>query len=167
MIGDFEMPGDEARTERVGGGPGSPEQQGSQQQPGGGGGMPPLTPGGQQAAGAESGGQPPLQAPQGAPIAGQGDPNAKAEGAQVSQLQTDPNAGGQSGEAMPPKPQPVTIGDSAMQIQTTASSAGAVGTNQAGQTQQMEKDVGGGKGSSTIQSGPGGAEKGRAIPAGL
>lgn len=100
---------------------------------------------------------------------GPGDPNAKAEGVQVGQL----DAGGPDGQAAPDgtasKPQPVAIGDSAMQIKTVANAPGIVGAAvPAGQTQQMEKSIGGGRGSGS--SGGGGrsqSEKGRAMPAGL
>lgn len=185
MLGEFELPGDDSRNGKVGGPQG---QQGQSQQAmglpqmGGGGGaqsqaaMPQGgAPGGaqnSQAGGAQSANQP-NQAGQGTggELGGPADPNAKAEGVQVGQLQTDPNAGGQSEVQLGPKPQAVAIGDSAMQIKTVNNAPGVVGTSvPAGSTQQMEKAVGGGKGGSGAPvSGKGGnaTERGRAIPAGL
>lgn len=182
MIGDFELPGDDnaPRDAKVGGQqpPGSPQggaQGGPQQmgipQMGGGGG--PQSPNQTPPAGGQSGGQPPSGQQQGAqnaaggPIAGASDPNGKAEGTQVGQLQTDPNAGG-DGQPMPNKPSAVSIGDSAMQIKGVPNAPGVVGTSApAGQTQQMEKAVGGGRGSSSIPGSRGAAEKGATMPAGL
>ena len=66
---------------------------------------------------------------------------------------------------------PVGIGDSAMQIKSVANAPGVIGaTAAATSTQQMEKAVGGGRGSSGSQGIAGGknaVEKGRAMPAGL
>lgn len=181
MIGDFEMPGDEnARNGRAGGPQNQGQQQGQQQQ----GGMPMGMPqagggGGQQQ---QQGGQQPQQAggagqqapgPQnpnaaGNQIAGAGDSNAKPEGQQVAQLGGEASGNQQAG-GTGERPPPVAIGDSAMRIQTPASSAAVVGSQQqaAPNTQHHEKGTGtGGKGPTA----PGGAnrvEKGRTIPAGL
>lgn len=195
MLGDFELPGDEnTRSGKVGGQQGQPPQQGGaggQQMPQG---APPQGGGaaGQQQAnsnsqGAQGGAQSAqgeqANAPQSAngangptqggtdgAISGPADPNAKAEGVQVGQL----GAAGPDGQASAPdgtaasKPQPVAIGDSAMQIKTVANAPGIVGAAvPAGQTQQMEKAVGGGRGSSSVSGGRNAAEKGRAMPAGL
>jgi len=188
MIGDFELPGDDTKTGKVGGSPGQPgQQQQQQQQQQGGGGMPMGIPQGggggeqqqqqQQAAkagaqGGQQGAQGGQQGPEnpnaaGNQVAGSGDPNATPEGAQVAQLEGQ----GGSGEQIPPgeKPQPVAIGDSAMQIKTSAAAPGVVGGQQipAQNTQQHEKGTGsGGKGPSGAQGG-GRIEKGRSIPAGL
>lgn len=162
MLGDFELPGDEnSRNGRVGGAQTPPEQQGK-----GGQGTPQLA-GGAEGQPQGAGGQPPPQNPTGgagAPAAN--DPNAKAEGTQVGQLQGEAGPGGLEGLAA--KPQAVSIGDSAMQIKTVANAPSVVGAAvPAGQTQQMEKKVGGGKGSTSVPGGRNAAEKGRAIPAGL
>ena len=175
MIGDFELPGDEnVKNGKVGGAQGG--QQGQQQ--GAGGGLPMGLPQGggagqqaQQQADKGGGGEqsPNQQNPNAAgnQVAGAGDPNAKAEGIQVAQL------GGEGSAEQPPsageKPPPVTIGDSAMQIKTSANSPGVVGGQQlpATNTQQHEKGTGtGGKGPTGTQ-GPNKVEKGRTIPAGL
>jgi hypothetical protein len=180
MIGDFELPGDEnAKNGKVGGPPGQPGQQGQQQQQGAGGmpmGLPQGGGAGQQAqqqaekAGAQGqqGGQQGPENPNAAgnQVAGAGDPNAKPEGVQVAQLE-----GQGSGQQIPAgeKPPPVAIGDSAMQIKTSAPSPGVVGAQQvpSQNTQQHDKGTGsGGKGPTGTQ-GPGRVEKGRTIPAGL
>ncbi len=180
MLGDFELPGDDTRSGTVGGPQQPPGQTGQGQSGGQSMGMPPMGGGG--AAGQPEGQQPPPPAggaqagqqpggpgaepPQGA-SAGAGDPNATAEGIQVGQLKTDPSAGADA-QAMPSKPQAVAIGDSAMQIKSVPGAKGAVGTAvPTSSTQQMEKNVGGGKGSTPIPGGRNAAEKGRSIPAGL
>lgn len=181
MIGDFELPGDEnVKNGKVGGlqNPGQQGQNGASGMPMGlpqGGGaagqqqsaqqMPNSGGGGQQGEQQPGGPQNPNAA--GNPVAGAGDPNAKPEGIQVAQL------GGESSGQQPAgggeKPPPVAIGDSAMQIQTTANAPGVVGSQQlpATNTQQHEKGTGtGGKGP-TGAPGPNRVEKGRTIPAGL
>jgi hypothetical protein len=183
MLGDFEMPGDEnVRNGKVGG----PQQQNPQMQMpngqqmpmgmpqmGGGGGQPPQgqqpPPQGAQAAGGGPQQQQQGQPPQGAggPPGGPSDPNAKAEGMQVGQLQTDPNAGGAGEAAGAQKPQQVSIGDSAMQIKGVANAPSVIGAQApAGQTQQMEKGVGGGK-SGSSQGGRNANERGQTMPSGL
>ena len=185
------QPADEnTRSGKVGGQQGQPPQQGGaggQQMPQG---TRPPSGGssGQQQANSQEAQQGGAQSPQGAQanapqsanapaqggtdgaISGPADPNAKAEGVQVGQL----GAPGPDGEAGAPdgtaasKPQPVAIGDSAMQIKSVANAPGIVGAAvPAGQTQQMEKGVGGGRGSSAVGGGRNASEKGRAMPAGL
>jgi hypothetical protein len=164
MLGDFELPGDEnSRSGRVGGTPpppNQPEGSGSPKE------NPSLAGGG----GPEGQPQNPgAQAPQKEGLGGAAaanDPNAKAEGRQVGQLQGEGEQG--AAEGLASKPQAVSIGDSAMQIKSAANAPGVVGAAvPAGQTQQMEKKVGGGRGSTSVPGGRNAAEKGRAIPAGL
>lgn len=184
MIGDFELPGDEnVRNGKVGGPQGAPQAAaGGQQMPQGlpqmGGGGPQSDQaqqqggGGAQGAPAAGGAQAASQGAQGAsggPM-GPSDPNAAAEGMQVGQLETDPNAGGAQGQmaGVGAKPPPVAIGDKAMQIKSAPGAASAVGAAMpAGATQQMESKTGGGRGSSSVSGGRNAAEKGRAMPAGL
>lgn len=173
MIGDFELPGDEnVREGRVGqqGGGGQQQEQQEQQQGQGGGGQPVAA---QQQQPPEQGGggqqQQAQQAQQqgGGQQGGQGTPIAAPEGVQVASLQGE--GGGSPGDVPAgQKPQQITIGDSAMQIKTQQNAPSIVGAQQpAGQTQQHEKATGtGGRppiGNNTNR----GAEKGRAMPAGL
>lgn len=189
MVGDFELPGDQnARNSKVGGpqGPqGSPQasagdqqtpqgtmdggasSEQSQQAQGSGPQGAQTSAGGAQAASRGAQGTP--GGPTG-PAGGPSDPNASADGMQVSQLEGDPSAGGdgQPMSAAASKPQPVTIGDKAMQIKSAPNAQSAVGaTAPAGATQQMESKMGGGRGSSSVSGGRNAAEKGRAMPAGL
>ncbi|MEO5960128.1 MAG: hypothetical protein ABIZ49_00750 [Opitutaceae bacterium] len=99
---------------------------------------------------------------------GGGDPNAKAEGTQVGQLQTNPAAQGPELGEIGSKPQQMPIGDSAMQIQTTANAKSAVGTSApAGSTQQSSSKTGsGGKGGGGSSGGQN-VERGRVMPSGL
>jgi hypothetical protein len=122
---------------------------------------------GQQSSQQQGGGDQQAQGSAGNAPAGEQDPNAKAGGMQVAQLETDPNAGDQGGAETGPKPQPVAIGDKAMQIKSVTNAPGIVGTQQPSTAQQMEKQVGGGKGSTAVPAGRNAAERGRAIPAGL
>ena len=166
MLGNFELPGDDnVRNVKAGGAQTPPgEQAGAAEQKQGGGGK---------AQGAQAGGSQPKN-PQAKPgtdggNSGPTDPNAKAEGIQVAQLE-GAGAEGQAGlEGPGNKPQAVSIGDSAMQIKTVANAPGIVGaTVPAGQTQQMEKNIGGGRGSTPLKGGGRSqTEKGRAMPAGL
>jgi hypothetical protein len=177
MLGDFELPGDEnAKGDKVGGqqqgggGGGQPDPKAGQ---GGQGGMPPLgIPPGAGGGQAQSGQQPPKNGAPGGPGGGQNDPNAKAEGIQVAELKTDESAGpaGGGGESDPnsQKPKPVAIGDPTRQIKPAANAPGVVGAQTtAGQTQQMEKAVGGSGKASPGNNSNKGVEKGRAMPAGL
>jgi len=174
MVGDFELPGDEnVRNGKVGG----PQNAGQQPPAGGGGNMPMGMPQGgaagpqsQQAAGKagqQSPGGPQNANAAGEQIPGGGDPNAKAEGAQVAQLGGEPS-GNQAQGGAGEKPPPVAIGDQAMQIKSAANTPGVVGAQQLpGNTQHHEKGTGsGGKGPSGGQ-GNNRVEKGRTIPAGL
>lgn len=196
MLGEFEIPGDEnAKQGGKVGGQQNPNQQGGgggqqdpKQQGGGGGGQQdPKSQGGQQAAGLpqgaaggggapQSGQQPPPGAAGGGAPGGPNDPNGKAEGIQVAELQGDPSAGQQGqGPAGAPgdaqKPQQVALGDPSMQIKPAANAPGAVGQVTAGSTQQMETKIGGGKGGGApgASKSPGGrgVEKGRVMPSGL
>lgn len=173
MIGDFELPGDENVKNGRAGGPQAQGQQGQgaqPQQPGGGGGLPNVPPQGGAGQQAQSGnsGQPPAgqqnPAGNGNPVAGAGDPNAKADGVQMKQLGGE----GSDQSAVGEKPPAVAIGDSAMRIQTAATSPGVVGNQQqvAPNTQQHEKTGSGGKGPAST-GGSNKVEKGRTIPAGL
>jgi hypothetical protein len=101
------------------------------------------------------------------PIDGQGDPNAKAEGMQVAQLKTDGEAGGAGAENRPSRPQQVSIGDSAMQIKSVANAPSVVGSQPAGQTQQMERKIGTGGIQAKGNNSNRGAERGQVMPAGL
>ncbi len=182
MLGEFEIPGDEnSKSDKVGGQqppPGTPSGGGQADPkgvPGAQGGMPPgTTPQGGGAAGGQpqAGQQPPKGGALGGPGGGQNDPNAKAEGIQVAELQTDESAGpaGQGGAPDPntQKPQPVAIGDSTRQITPAANAPGVVGVQTpAGNTQQMEKATGGAAKGSSGNNGNRGVEKGRVMPAGL
>jgi hypothetical protein len=164
MLGEFELPGDEnARSGRVGGAQTPPGEQGGGTSP-----PPENTAGGGSSSGQPQnpGTTPPPRNVAGGGPAGPNDPNAKAEGMQVGQLQGESGPGGPEGLAS--KPQAVSIGDSAMQIKTVQNAPGVVGAAvPAGQTQQMEKKVGGGRGSTSVQGGRNAAEKGRAMPSGL
>ena len=196
MIGDFELPGDDSRSGKVGGQQGQPPPQGGGGQqannmpmglPAGGGaqgqqsqqgGQPAGAQGGaqsaqsgqQQAGGAQAGGA--QNAPGGNSSPNAGDPNAQAQGIQVAELGGDAAGQQQGGGAAGPgeKPSQVAIGDSAMRIDPSSAQAGVVGGQQqqaAGHTQQHEKGTGsGGKGAGGAGSGNR-VEKGRAIPAGL
>ena len=120
----------------------------------------------------QAGQEPPKGGAPGGPGGGQNDPNAKAEGIQVAELQTDESAGpaGQGGAPDPntKKPQPVAIGDPARQIKPAANAPGVVGAQvPAGNTQQMEKATGGAAKRSSGNSGNKGVERGRVMPAGL
>jgi hypothetical protein len=179
MLGEFELPGDEnVRNGQVGGpqnaspqaaqdasvpqNGGSPQGTAQAASAGGAAGGPEVPPG---ANGAAAGGGSADQ--KAGSIPGGGDPNAAAQGIQVAELQGEPQGGGGGPGDMPQKPPPVAIGDSAMQIQGVQNAPSVVGGQVAGQTQQMEKAVGGsGKGASG-NTGNRGAEKGRVMPSGL
>jgi hypothetical protein len=174
MLGEFEIPGDEnSKSDKVG------AQQPPPGMSSGGGQADPKGAQGPQGAMAQGGGaadgqpqagqEPPKGGALGGPGGGQNDPNAKAEGIQVAELQTDESAG-PAGEPDPNtrKPQPVAIGDSTRQIKPAANAPGVVGAQvPAGNTQQMEKATGGAAKGSSGNSGNRGVEKGRAMPAGL
>jgi hypothetical protein len=181
MLGEFEIPGDEdVRNGKVGGpekasadgteNPNLPQNGGSamgtQTE-----GMPGRLPAG---ASSDSANVPASSGPmpQGSPAAGGGpingptDPNAVGQGIQVADLQGEPQ--GQNPADMPQKPPPVAIGDSAMQIQGIQNAPNVVGgAVPAGQTQQMEKNIGGGGKGAAGNNSNRGAEKGRVMPSGL
>lgn len=181
MVGDFELPGDEnAKNGRVGGPqnqpPPQPGQGGTQGQ--GQGGMLPMPPSG--GAGQQAGVPPPPTIPQqsgagggpenpdaaGKQVAG-GQQGGQPQGQQVAELQGQ--GGGPEQGQIGEKPPQVSIGDSAMQIQTVANAPSIVGQQQqpAGKTQQHEKTTGsGGKGPTGSNSNKG-TERGRTMPAGL
>lgn len=197
MLGEFELPGNDGpqggeRSDKVGGQQGQPGvsasvglpsagsaggQQGGQQgqQGGAAGGLP-----GMQSAGAEAGaaggqpGSPPPNGQQGGAgspgsIAA-GDQNGQQGGTQVGQLQTPEGVtDGQGGPGGPgEKPKQIALGDSGMRINTLPSSAGVVGNQQAGPTQNHEKGTGTGGGQGPSGNGTNkGVEKGRVMPAGL
>lgn len=184
MIGDFELPGDEnaSKNGKVGGGPQSPGQQGPQGQQGGGMqmGLPQAGGAGQQGqqqagkqgAASQQGGGEQKQGPEnagaaGSQVAGAGDPNAKPEGQQVSQLGGE-GSGDQAG-AGGEKPPPVAIGDPAMRIKTNSPAANVVGAQQQANPNTQQHDKGTGSGGKGPTGGPGNnrIEKGRTIPAGL
>jgi len=175
MVGDFELPGDEnAKNGRVGG----PQQQGQQGQQGQGqGGLPMPQAGG--SGQAQAGLPPPPTIPQqqgggGGPenpdAAGKqtqgGQQGGQPQGQQVAELQGQ--GGGPEQGQIGEKPQQVSIGDSAMKIQTVANAPSVVGQQQpAGKTQQHEKTTGtSGKGPTGSNSNKG-TERGRVMPAGL
>lgn len=152
MLGEFELPGSEQRTERVGGSsnePGKADGEAKQD-------------GQQQSASAGGSGR---QAPSAGSAAPKNDPNAKAEGIQVSELKTDPDAG-QGGPPASEKPPAVKIGDPAMQIQPiSGGQTEVVGQQQVGQSQQFEKATPQGKQQGDNRNK--GVEKGRTMPAGM
>jgi len=181
--------GGQPQQQQQGGGGGQQNPNQSQQQQGGGGaqGMPQGASGGggaggqQMPAGAQQGGggggdqqmPPGAQGGGGLPGGKPVDPsqaNGQGGGTQVAELKTDEANGGGVGGGEPnaPKPGQVSIGDPAMQIKGVQNAPGVVGgAVPAGQTQQMEKAVGGGaKGTSGDNSNKG-VEKGRVVPAGL
>lgn len=184
MLGEFEIPGDEdVRNGRVGGPEkSSPDSKDDASLPQNGGsamgtrmeGAPGRLPKGAAGGAGPDGPQgaqgnippPPEGAIGGAAQAAGGDPNARPDGIQVGQL-TGEAQGGAQGE-MPQKPPPVAIGDSAMQIQGIQNAPNVVGGQvPAGQTQQMEKDIGGGGKGAAGNNSNRGAEKGRTMQPGL
>lgn len=177
MLGEFELPGDEnSKSDNVVGRqppPGMPSGGGQAESKGAQGPQGAMAQGGGAAGGQPQAGQePPKGGASGGPGGGQNDPNAKAEGIQVAELQTDESAGpaGQGGEPDPntQKPRPVAIGDSTRQIKPAANAPGVVGAQvPAGNTQQMEKATGGAAKGTSGNNGNKGVEKGRVMPAGL
>lgn len=181
MIGEFELPGEEdVRNDRVGGRGGPQGQKQQAQMPTAGGG----SPGGQTAMegggsggsneAGSSGGNASASAGAAAGAATNGTQlgaaggTGTAVGMQVGSLsgEADSNPQGQISN----KPQPVAIGDPAMQIKTVANAPGVVGAAApAGATQQMESRIGGsgGGGGAKGDNANRGSEKGRSMPAGL
>lgn len=184
MIGDFELPGNETRSDRVAGLPGVPAAGNGDPTKLGGGGLPlpiglpqasaslpmPL-PTGQPGAitpaaapgagGEEKPGQPGGDKPV-APGAGGGEPI----GMQVSEL--GGTGGGPDQAQLGQRPRPVAIGDRAMQIPLpTGAIAGANAQQPAGATQHHEKPTGTGGKPPVGDNRNRGAERGRVMPAGL
>jgi hypothetical protein len=180
MLGEFEIPGGEQRSDKVGGDsnqPPPPPGGGGAQSPslpnmqGGGGGKPQANQAASQGGGAQSS-ENSADAKNGGAAGAQG-ANGKAEGMQIGELKPNGAAEGADGGGEPQvgeKPPPVALGDSAMQIRPSASAASAVGGSQpAGNTQQnATATAGGGKQGQGQGGSRGGAvEKGRAMPSGL
>lgn len=185
MLGDFELPGDDSsRSMKVG--QQQPQNQSAassggtrgQQGSSGSGGQSSGSAGAAGAAAAAgAGGGAEAQASQNTPGGGgdmaatdraqpAGGSTAKPDGVQVAGLsgEADANPEGQIAS----RPQAVAIGDKAMQIKTAPNAAGAIGGMvNSGQTQQTNIAVGAGKTGTSNNNGNRGAEKGRAMPAGL
>lgn len=150
MLAEFEMPGGEQPSERVGGPAGGSPGGDEQQQGQGGGGSR------EQSAAAASRG------------AVQNDPNAKAEGASAENLNIPEGAQADASAAAASKPKEVSLGDAAMQIQTAANQQNTVGGQQqqaATNTQQYEK--GAAQGNQKGDNNNRGVERGQNVPAGL
>lgn len=142
MLAEFELPGGERPSQKVGGPSGEAGGGGAQRE--------------QSAMAAGRGG------------ATQNDPNAKAEGASAENLQVPDGAqAAQSDAAESNRPQEVSLGDAAMQIQTAANQQNAVGGQQqaAQSTQQYEK--GAASGNQRGDRSGGGVERGKVVPQGL
>lgn len=141
MLAEFEMPGGERPSEKVGG------------------------PAGESGGGAQR--EQSAQAASRGPV--QNDPNAKAEGASAENLQIPEGAqADQSAAQQPSRPQEVSIGDAAMQIQTAPNQQNAVGGQQqqaAQNTQQYEK--GAAQGNQRGDNNNRGVERGQTVPQGL
>lgn len=175
LLGDFELPGDEnGKGDKVGGRPpGGSGQDDAKGARGGQGGVPPVGwPAGAGGGQAKSGPQPPKEGALGGAGDGPNDPSAQAVGIQVAELKTDestgPGGAGGGPEAGTQKPKPVPIGDPTRQIKPVANAPGVIGAQTAaGNTQPMEKAVGGSGKSSAGDNSNKGVEKGRAMPAGL
>lgn len=151
MLAEFELPGSEERPEQTAA---QNASQGPQQM--GGGGSPPS--GSQDAQGG------------GAPPSSGGDPNAKAEGIAVAELQVDEGSAPQDAA----KPREISMGDTAMQIPVAIAQQSVIGSQpqpNSGQqqgvsnSQQYEKGAAAGRQIGNNQNR--GLEKGRNIPEGL
>ena len=100
----------------------------------------------------------------------QNDPHAKAEGMSAENLEIPEGAQADQSAAPPPsKPQDVSLGDAAMQIQTASNQQNAVGGQQQQQaaqnTQQYEKDAA--QGNQRGDNNNRGVERGQSVPQGL
>lgn len=140
MLADFEMPGDVEQSERIGqtaSEEGGP--QGSAEEPSSSG----------------SGGPPPEAT----------DPNAKAEGIEVANLEIPEGAEPVPQSAGPEKPKEISLGDATMQIQTAPQSADGGGQAAPSNSDQLQK--GSAKGNQSSDNRNRGVERGRAIPSGL
>lgn len=149
MLAEFEMPGGEKPSDKVGGPSGGSPGGSEQQQGQGGGGAR------EQSAAAASRG------------AVQNDPNAKAEGASAENLSVPEGAQAAASAAAASKPKDVSLGDAAMQIQTAANQQNTVGGEQqkAANAQQYEK--GAAQGNQKGDNNNRGVERGQNVPAGL
>jgi hypothetical protein len=102
--------------------------------------------------------------------AAQNDPNAKAEGVQVGQL-NGASAGGQQGgqnSAQSGKPAQIALGDKAMQISQASATPGVVGSQVADpMTRPADAKMGNGVVAPSGDNSNRGAEKGRTMPQGL
>lgn len=151
MLAEFELPGGENPSERVGG-PSGGEPGGEEEGEEGGGG------GAQREQSAMAAGRSPVE----------NDPNAKAEGASAENLQIPEGAQADQSAAQASKPRDVSLGDAAMQIQTAAQQ-NTVGSQQQQQaatnTQQYEK--GAAQGNQKGDNNNRGLERGQAVPQGL
>jgi len=149
MLAEFEVPGEENPSQRVGGAAGG-EPGGEEGEEGGGGGA-------QREQSAMAAGRSPVE----------NDPNAKAEGASAQNLQIPEGAQADQSAAQA-RPQNVSLGDAAMQIQTAAqqNTVGAQQQQQAAtNTQQYEK--GAAQGNQRGDNNNRGLERGQAVPQGL
>ncbi len=151
MLAEFEMPGGENPSERVGG-PAGGQPGGEEGEAGGGGGA-------QREQSAMAAGRSPVE----------NDPNAKAEGASAQNLEIPEGAQADQSAAQASKPQDVSLGDAAMQIQTTPNQQNTVGSQQQQQaatnTQQYEK--GAAQGNQKGDNNNRGLERGQSVPQGL
>lgn len=155
MLAEFELPGSEERPEQMA----ARNASQSPQQMGGGGGSPP--PGSQDAQGAQGGGAPPSSG---------GDPNAKAEGIAVAELQADEGSAPQDTA----KPREISMGDTAMQIPVAVAQQSVIGSQpqpnggqQQGVSNSQQYEKGAAAGRQTGNNQNRGLEKGRNIPEGL
>lgn len=153
MLAEFELPGSEQKSDRVGGpaGGGGGGQNGELQGAGG-----PQGTGAARQQSANAAGR----------SAVQDDPNATAEGASAENLNIPEGAQADQSAAQA-KPRDVSLGDASMQIQTATNQQNAVGgqQQQASNAQQYEKGAAQGnqKGDNTNR----GVERGQAVPSGL
>ena len=152
MLAEFELPGSEQKSDRVGGPAGQSGGQGGEMQAGG---------------GPQGGGAAREQSANAAGRSGiQDDPNAKAEGASASNLNVPEGAQADQSAAQA-RPKEVQIGDASMQIQTAAqqNTVGGQQQQQASNAQQYEK--GAAQGNQKGDNNNRGVERGQAVPSGL
>jgi hypothetical protein len=180
MLGEFEIPGDETQSDRVGGRQSSQAGQQDQQKQNQSGLSVPQSggaPGGaqqqQQMAGGAAGAGSPNEGAQakagGAGAAEQNGTPGAAEGIEVAGLQGEASPAAAGGQAGANKPQQVALGDSAMQIKPQPNAPNVVGAQQpVGKDvpQAYDKNTPGG-GKQSGGRGNQGVEKGRVMPSGL
>ncbi|OHE89350.1 MAG: hypothetical protein A3G75_06715 [Verrucomicrobia bacterium RIFCSPLOWO2_12_FULL_64_8] len=167
MLGEFELPGDEQQSDRVGGSDGLPLPplpgiplpfpQGADGASGGGLGLPGLLP-------SPAGGSPSLQIPS-LDASGNSDGSANPAGIRAAELKGgQPQSGDAAGSN--DKPREIAYGDASLQIEPMGNigAKDVVGTNAEAGTQRYKKGSAAGQ-----QSNPAnlGAEKGRTMPSGL